>query len=176
MAIRGLRKIEADVIRHKANEAMEAGIVVRHALGVAADTDSLLIPCAPATSGDGTVIGILLDKVIARPAEAEDSSDTKLKGIISDWVFTEAQPLFQEEGLRFVNEEVGIMRKGLITTDRIVAGQVPSGGVYAWAGAGGSLRVTGSGTPIGVWQSTMDADGYAQLYVDCPAVSVLPAA
>ncbi len=174
MAIKGLRKIEADVIRHKANQAMEAGIVVRHALGVAYDADSLLIPCGPATSGDSTVLGILLDKVIARPAEAEDSSDSQLKGIISDWIFTAAQPLFQEEGLRFVNEEVAIMRKGLISTNRIETASTPSGGMLAWAGTAGDLSAkaasAGSGTPIGVWQSVKDSDGYAQLYVDVSPV------
>jgi len=170
MAIRGVRKIEADVIRHKANAAMEAGIVVGMALGVAADADSLLVPCVAATSGNRYTLGILLDKVIARPAEAEDSSDSKLKGIISDWVFTSAQPFFQEEGLRFVGEEVGIMRKGLITTNRIESASTPSGGMWAYAGAGGDLSarndLTGSGTPIGRWQSAKDSDGYAQLYVD----------
>ena len=173
MAIRGLRKIEADVIRHKANQAMEAGIVVKHALGVAVDADSLLIPCEPATSGDAKVLGILLDKVIARPAEAEDSTDAQLKGIHSDWVFTASNPLFQEEGLRFVDEEVAIMRKGLITTNRIESASTPSGGMLAWAGLAGDLSAagTGSGTPIGVWQSTADSDGYAQLYVD---VSFVP--
>ena len=178
MAIRGLRKIEADVIRHKASAAMEAGIVVGFQLGGTVDTDSLLQYVAPATSGGASVLGILLDKVIARPAEAEDSSDTALKGIKSDWIFTEAQPLFQEEGLRFVGEEVAIMRKGLITTNRIESGQTPSGGLYAWCATGGDLSAgaTGSGTPIGVWQTAKDTDGYAQLYVDCPAVSVLPAA
>ena len=174
MAIRGLRKIEADVIRHKGNEVMEAGIVVRHAFGVASDADSLLIPCEAATSGDATTLGILLDKVIARPAEAEDSSDAQLQGIISDWVFTAAQPLFQEEGLRFVNEEVAIMRKGLITTNRIESASTPSGGMLAYAGLAGDLsarnNVTGSGTPIGVWQSVKDTDGYAQLYVDISPV------
>lgn len=174
MAIRGLRKIEADVIRHKADEAMEAGIVVKHALGVAADADSLLIPCEPATSGDAKTLGILLDKVIARPAEAEDSSDAQLAGIKSDWIFTVAQPLFQEEGLRFVGEEVAIMRKGLISTNRIESASTPSGGMLAYAGATGDLSarndVAGSGTPIGVWQTTADSDGYAQLYVDISPV------
>ena len=172
MAIRGLRKIEADVIRHKGNAVMEAGIVVKVALGVASDADSLLIPCDPATSGDSKTLGILLDKVIARPAEAEDSSDSQLQGIISEWVFTAAQPLFQEEGLRFVGEEVAIMRKGLITTNRIEAGLTPSGGMLAWAGLAGDLSAgsQASGTPIGVWQSVKDADGFAQLYVDISPV------
>jgi hypothetical protein len=175
MAIRGVRKIEADVIRHQGNAAMEAGIVVKMALGVAADGDSLLIPCDACTSGDSKTLGILLDKVIARPAEAEDSTDSKLKGIISDWVFTAAQPLFQEEGLRFVNEEVAIMRRGLITTNRIETASTPSGGMLAYAGAAGDLSarndVLGSGTPIGVWQSAKDSDGYAQLYVNISAVT-----
>ena len=176
MAIRGLRKIEADVIRHKASAAMSAGIVVGFQLGGAVDADSLLQAVGPATSGDASVLGILLDEVIARPAEAEDSTDVRLKGIRSDWVFSSATPLFQEAGKRYVDEEVAIMRKGLITTNMIVAGQTPSGGVYAWAGANGYLRVTGSGTPIGVWQTAKDSDGYAQVYVDCPAVNLLPAA
>lgn len=171
MAIRGLRKIEADVIRHKGNAVMEAGIVVKMALGVASDADSLLIPCDAATSGDSKTLGILLDKVITRPAEAEDSSDAQLKGIISDWIFTDAQPLFQEEGLRFVGEEVGIMRKGLIMTNCIENTSNPSGGMFAYAGDAGDLTardgpVVGPDTPIGVWQSPKDSDGYAQLYVD----------
>lgn len=176
MAIKGLRKIEADVIRHKATAAAEAGIVVRHSDTV--DSDTGLPKVSAATSGNSKVIGILLDKVIARPAEAEDSTDVALKGIRSDWVFTAAQPLFQEEGLRFVDEEVAIMRKGLISTNRIARGQVPSGGLFAWAAEGGDIGAgaTGSGTPIGVWQSATGTDGYAQLYVDCPAVSLLPAA
>lgn len=164
MAIKGLRKIEADVIRHKAGEAMEAGIVVRHSDTV--DSDTGLPKVVAATSGNAKVIGVLLDKVIARPAEAEDSSDNQLAGIKSDYVFTSAQPLFREEGLRFVDEEVGIMRKGLISTDRIVSGAVPSGGLLAYAGAAGSIGTTASGTPIGVWQSATGSDGYAQLYVD----------
>lgn len=172
MAIRGLRKIEADVIRHKASAAMEAGIVVRFQLGGSVDADSLLQAVGPATSGDANVLGILLDKVIARPAEAEDSSDSQLKGIKSDWVFTAATPLFQEEGLRFVEEEVAIMRKGLITTNRVETGSTPSGGMLAWAGLAGDISAgsQASGTPIGVWQSAKDSDGYAQLYVDCSPV------
>lgn len=178
MAIRGLRKIEADVIRHKASAAMSAGIVVGFQLGGAVDADSLLQAVGPCASGDGTTLGILLDEVIARPAEAEDSTDVRLKGIRSDWVFSEATPLFQEAGKRFVDEEVAIMRKGLITTNMIEAGQTPSGGLYAWCGTSGYLSAggTGSGTPIGVWQTAKDSDGYAQLYVDCPAVNLLPAA
>ena len=168
MAIRGLRKIEADVIRHKAAGAMEAGIVVRMQLGAAADADSLLSAVTGATSGNSFTLGILLDKVIARPAEAEDSTDSKLKGIISDWVFSAAQPLFQEEGLRFVGEEVAIMRKGLITTNRIEAAATPSGGLYAWCGKSGDITAgaNGSGVAIGIWQTAKDTDGYAQLYVD----------
>ncbi len=175
MAIRGLRKIEADVIRHKASAAMNAGILVGFQLGGAVDADSLLQAVGPATSGDNSVLGILLDEVVARPALAEDSADVQLKGIHSSHIYSEATPLFQEAGKRFVDEEVAIMRKGLITTDRIISGQTPSGGVYAWAGAGGLLRSTGSGTPVGVWQTAKDSDGYAQLYLDCPAVSILPA-
>jgi hypothetical protein len=171
MAIRGLRKIEADVIRHKAAQAMNAGIVVGFQLGGTVDADSLLQAVAPAESGDGSVLGILLDEVIARPAEAEDSTDIRLKGIRSDWVFSEATPLFQEAGKRYVDEEVAIMRKGLITTDRVYTGATPSGGLYAFAMTNGLITAgaTGSGTPIGVWQSAKDSDGYAQLYVDCPA-------
>ena len=168
MAIKGLRKIEADVIRHKAASAMEAGIAVGLQLGGAVDSDSLLQAVAPATSGNSTVLGVLLDKVIARPAEAEDSSETNFAGIKSDWVFSAAQPLFQEEGLRFVDEEVAIMRKGLITTNEIVAGDAASvsGGVLAYPGTDGKIGTTASGTPIGVWQSATGTDGYAQLYVD----------
>ncbi len=172
MAIRGLRKIEADLIRHKAAGAMEAGIVVRMQLGATPDAASLLQAVTGATSGDATTLGILLDKVIARPAEAEDSSDAQLKGIHSDWVFTSATPLFQEEGLRFVGEEVAIMRKGLITTNRVEAGSTPSGGLLAWAGVAGDLSASSqaSGTPVGVWQTAKDTDGYAQLYVDVSPV------
>jgi hypothetical protein len=83
--------------------------------------------------------------------------------------------LFQEEGLRFVNEEVAIMRRGLITTNRIETASTPSGGMLAYAGAAGDLSarndVLGSGTPIGVWQSAKDSDGYAQLYVNISAVT-----
>ena len=70
------------------------------------------------------------------------------------------------------------MRKGLITINTIESASTPSGGLYAWAGTGGNLSAsaTGSGTPIGVWQSAKDSDGYAQLYVDCAAVNLLPAA
>ena len=177
MAIRGLRKIEADVIRHKASAAMSAGILVGFQLGGTVDADSLLQAVGPATSGDASVLGILLDEVIARPAQAEDSTDVRLKGIRSDWVFSSATPLFQEAGKRFVNEEVAIMRKGLITINMIESASTPSGGLYAWAGTAGSLSAsaTGSGTPIGVWQTAKDDDGYAQLYIDCPAVSLLPA-
>ena len=178
MAIRGLRKIEADVIRHKAAQAMTEGILVGFQLGGSVDADSLLQEVAPVTSGGASVLGILLDTVIARPAEAEDSTDIKLKGIRSDWVFSEATPLFQEAGKRYVGEEVAIMRKGLITVDTIEAGQTPSGGLYAWAATAGKLSAgaTGSGTPVGVWQSAKDSDGFAQLYLDCPAVGLLPAA
>lgn len=174
MAIRGLRKIEADVIRHKAAGAMEAGIVVRMRLGVAADADSLLPAVTGAASGDAYTLGVLLDKVIARPAEAEDSSDIRLKGIHSDWVFSAATPLFQEEGLRYVGEEVGIMRKGLITTNRVELGSTPSGGMLAWAGAAGDISAGSqtSGNPVGVWQSAKDTDGYAQLYVDVGALTI----
>ena len=162
MAIKGLRKIEADVIRHKAGEVMEAGIVVRH--GDTVDADTGLTKVITATSGNAKVIGIILDKVIARPAEAEDSSETQLAGIKSDWIFSEAQPLFQEEGLRFVDEEVGIMRKGLISTDELEG--VPSGGLLAYAGNTGKVGTVASGTPIGVWQSATGTNGFAELYVD----------
>lgn len=166
MAIKGLRKIEADVIRHKAGEVMEAGIVVRHSDTV--DSDTNLPKVIAAESGNAKVIGVLLDKVIARPAEAEDSTNDQLAGIKSDWVFTSAQPLFREEGLRFVDEEVGIMRKGLITTNEILAGDASavSGGLLAYASTSGKLGTTASGTPVGVWQSATGTDGYAQLYVD----------
>jgi len=177
MAIRGLRKIEADVIRHKAYAAMTEGSVVGFMVGVAADTSSLLRSAYYATSGNATVLGILLDKVVARPAEAEDSSDATLAGIKSDWIFTAATPLFQEAGDRFVGEEVGIMRKGLITVNTIARGATPSGGLYAWAAEGGTISAgaTGSGTPIGVWQTAADSDSYAQLYLDVGmAPSVLP--
>jgi hypothetical protein len=173
MALRGLRKIEADVNRHKGNQAMSAGICVARALGVAADADSLLIPVVPATSGCAEVVGILLDEVVARPAEAEDGSTGQLQGIKSDWIFTAATPLFQEAGNRYVNEEVAIMRRGLITTNMIQG--TPSGGVQAWSTVNGYLSAgaTGLGYPVGVWQTTADADGYAELYFDA-ALSYRP--
>ena len=173
MAIKGLRKIEADIIRLKATAAAEAGIVVRYSDTVDADTN--LPKVQAATSGDSKVVGILGDKVIARPAEAEDSTDTQLAGIKSDWIFTDAQPLFQEEGLRFVDEEVFIIRKGMIRTDRIARGQVPSGGLLAWAAEAGDLGAgtVGSGAPIGTWQSATDSAGFAELYVDTVLVGQL---
>jgi hypothetical protein len=173
MAIRGLRMIEADVNRHKGNEAMSAGICVARGLGLASDADSRLIAVVPATSGDATVVGILLDDVIARPAEAEASASANLAGIKSDWIFTSATPLFQEAGNRYVNEEVAIMRRGLITTNMIQG--TPSGGMQAWATVNGyiSAGATGLGYPVGTWQTTVDSDGYAELYFDA-ALSYRP--
>lgn len=179
MAIRGLRKIEADVIRHKSYAAMEEGTVVGFKIGVAADATSLLQSVYYATSGDAFTLGVLLDKVVARPAEAEDSTDATLKGIKSDWIFTSATPLFQEAGDRYVGEEVGIMRKGLITTDRVARGATPSGGLYAWCAESGTMSAgsSGSGVPIGVWQTAKDGDGYAQLYLSVGyAPTILPSA
>jgi hypothetical protein len=166
MAIRGIRRIEADVPRHKANQAMNAGICVSRGLGLASDADTRLIAVVPSTSGDATVVGILLDEVVARPAEAEDSTNSTLQGIKSDWIFTASTPLFQEAGNRYVGEEVGIMRRGLITTDRIQG--TPSGGMRAWSTVNGYLSAgaTGLGMPVGVWQTTVDADGYAEIYFD----------
>lgn len=166
MAIKGLRKIEADIIRLKATAAAEAGILVRYSDTVDAKTG--LPKVSAATSGDSKVVGLLGDKVIARPAQAEDSSDTQLAGIKSDWIFSEAQPMFQEEGLRFVDEEVFIIRRGMVRTDQLARGAVPSGGLLAWAAEGGTVgaAVTGSGAPIGTWQSASDTAGFAELYVD----------
>jgi hypothetical protein len=164
MALKGIRKIEADVIRLKANQVMEAGIVVRYSDTVDADTN--LPKVIPAESGNAKVVGILGDKVIARPAEAEDGDTQQLQGIKSDWIFTEAQPLFQEEGLRFVDEEVFIIRKGLVTTDRIAADTTPSGGLLAYPSTSGLLTSVASGQPVGVWQSASTSDGFAELYVD----------
>lgn len=164
MAIRGLRRVESDMIRAEGGEAMSAGIAVRYNETV--DADSNVPQVIAATSGNAKVVGILLDTVIARPAEAEDSSDSTLNGIVSDWIFTDATPLFQEAGNRYVGEEVAVLRRGLITTDRIQG--TPSGGALAWVTVNGHISAgsTGLGQPIGVWQSAATSDGYAELYVN----------
>lgn len=167
MALRGLRKIEADVIRHKAGQAMEEGICVRH--GDTVDSDTGLPKLVPAESGNAKVVGILGDKVIAKPTVARSGSTNQLKGIFDQDVYSSATPLFQEAGDRYVDEEVFVIRRGLVTTDRIHQAATPSGGLLAYTTTSGYLTssdVASSGEPVGVWQSTKDSDGYAQLYVD----------
>jgi hypothetical protein len=170
MALKGTRKVEADLVRARANEAMEAGELVRWVDGKV-DTSTNLRYVEPQGSGvdlatKQRTVGILGDKVIAKPALAKDSSDADFAGIYSEWVFTEATPLFQEEGVRFVDEPVYIIRKGLVTTDRIHANSTPSGGMLAYAYPIGALGVLPSGVLVGTWQTSKDTDGYAELYVD----------
>lgn len=166
MAIQGLRKIIDDVCRNIAGQAMEAGLAVR--VNDTVDADSGLPNVVPATSGSAKLVGILLDTVVARPAEAEDSTSAGFAGIHSDYVFTEATPLFQEAGNRFVGEEVAIMRQGLIRISNFQG--TPSGGLLAFVTVNGYVTAhpagTGIGQPIGVWQSATGTDGYAELYVN----------
>jgi hypothetical protein len=170
MALKGTRKVEADLIRARANEAMEAGELVRWVDGKV-DTATNLRYVEPMESGHAIavkqrVVGILGDKVIAKPALAKDSSDADFAGIYSEWAFTEATPLFQEEGTRFVDEPVYVIRKGLVKTDRIHANSTPSGGMLAYAYPDGLMGVLPSGVLVGTWQTSEDTDGYAELYVD----------
>jgi len=165
MAIRGLRKIDADIIRLEANEALSAGMSVEYADAAGVNDTTLRRVEKVDSSGTANFVGIVLDRVIAKPALAQDSSDADKAGIHSDWVFTEATPLFQEEGVRYVGEEVAIMRKGYISTDQIPAGQTPSGGLLAYAQPNGLVGTTASGYVIGQWQSSADSDGYCELYV-----------
>ena len=170
MALKGIRKVEADLVRARANEAMEAGEVVKWVDGKV-DATSLYRYVEPMTSGTtnavkSQIVGILGDKVIAKPALAKDSADADFAGIYSEWVFTEATPLFQEEGVRFVDEPVYIIRRGLVTTDRIHANATPSGGVSAYAVGAGLIHTDASGVHIGTFQTSADTDGYAELYLD----------
>lgn len=166
MGIKGLRNVESYMIRAEGGAAMSPGIAVRYNNTV--DGDSNVPQVIAATSGGAKCVGILLDNVIARPAEAEDSTDVALAGIIGDWAFTSATPLFQEAGDRYVGEEVSVMRRGLISTNMLQG--TPSGGLLAFVTVNGYITAhaagTGIGQPIGVWQSATGTDGYAQLYVN----------
>jgi len=172
MALRGLRKVVEDFIRAKAAEAMSAGAAVRW--GDAVDSDTRLNKLFLATSGNAKFVGIVGDRVIAKPTLAQASSDSQIAGIRSDWVFTEATPLFQEEGVRYVGEEVFVIRRGYLATNLIPAGQTPSGGVLAYAQPNGYVGTTASGLPIGVWQTSKDSDGYAELYLNPQLDTVVP--
>jgi len=63
-------------------------------------------------------------------------------------------------------EKVTLLRKGWLVTDMIIGTPVVGGGVYV--GASGFLAVA-SGTDsarIGRWETTLDADGFAKVYID----------
>ena len=67
--------------------------------------------------------------------------------------------------------EVSVLTKGRVKTNMIHYQAAPSGGRSAYLAVSGLVHTTaGSGIKVGFFESTKDADGYADLYVDVQGV------
>ncbi len=63
--------------------------------------------------------------------------------------------------------EVSLLTKGRVKTNKIHYQAAPSGGRTAYLSVSGLVHTTvGSGIRVGWFESTKDADGYADLFVD----------
>lgn len=63
--------------------------------------------------------------------------------------------------------EVSVLTKGRVKTNMMHGAAAPSGGRAAYLTSSGLVHTTaGSGIKIGFFESTKDADGYADLFVD----------
>jgi hypothetical protein len=63
--------------------------------------------------------------------------------------------------------EVSVLTQGRVKTNIIHYQAAPSGGRSAYLAVSGLVHTTvGSGIKIGYFESTKDADGYADLFVD----------
>lgn len=63
--------------------------------------------------------------------------------------------------------EVSILTKGRVKTNMMHGAAAPSGGRLAYLTVSGLLHTTaGSGIKVGFFESTKDADGYADVYID----------
>lgn len=65
--------------------------------------------------------------------------------------------------------EVSIMTQGRVKTNKLTVAAAPSGGMIAYLAQSGLLQTaTGSGIKVGFFESGLDADGYADVFVNIP--------
>lgn len=183
MALRGKLYVTETEISFKMNEVAEPGQVVAHVTHLP-DSEKLLRLATSGLHYDGAtaarpirVVGIIMDKVIP----ALSSTPANMLGVggggtfyitnsSSDGIFLNA------EGQRYVGETVSVLRKGTIVTNQIIAGTTPSGGNLAYAGSGGmigdgtTVAAGLSGLVIGMFNGPLDANGYAEVYIDVDPV------
>ncbi len=139
MALKGDREVLLTSIRYKIEAAKDAerGIVL-----AADSTDGVAkIP----TALTDLPVGLLLDDV-------ENLDFTVRPQILSRNVVPRGS-------------EVSLLVKGVVSTNRIVTGDVPEQGKTAYLRIDGLVATSGS-VAIGKFDSAKDADGYATLRVD----------
>lgn len=132
------------------NTAVKGGIasVVSSSSGVAMDASGNVVSYAAVASG-AIPKGILLQPV--NPALSSTRDFPNLQN-------GEVRP----------GDKVTLVRKGWLVTDQIVAGETPAVGDAANVGASGLIS-SGTGTDvaqIGRFETTVDNDGFARIYID----------
>lgn len=149
MALKGDREILQTNVRWKIKSAEDAE---RGTVMVATATDG------ECKKGPASLVG-QVSTGLARPI-----------GLLMDDVenldYT-ARPQIWSRNVVPRGSEVSILTKGRVKTNMIHYQAAPSGGRFAYLAVSGLVHTTaGSGIKVGWFESTKDADGYADLFVD----------
>jgi hypothetical protein len=156
MALALDRYEDLTLIEYFMNETAEAGAVVVFDVGNPSGTGAALddvnskVKLSAVTNGSGeNPAGILIGDVVNK-----DLTQTHLN---------------QHKRETQVGGKVGILRRGIITTNFLAANLVPKAGDAAYFTSGGRVHLTATNsTRIGTFLSGKNANGEAKLYVNLP--------
>lgn len=114
-------------------------------VGVSMDDANAVVQYAAVASG-AKPVGVLLNDVV----------DYDLTRQHINWYRDEVQK----------GGKVTLLRNGQVTTNSIVASDVPAAGDSAYVGASGMLTTSNVGAKVGQFLSSKDTDGYAKVSVN----------
>lgn len=159
MALKGDHHIIEDDISLTGETATERGVILMYQ-----------------TAGSGIALGDSRGQAYL----AADPSGLKVAGLLFDDVVDVDLTIYQ---MNWHKDEVKkgnpvcLVRKGRVTTNKILAGQTPTAGSVAYVTTSGQLTPTVSATggvtatpPVGKFHSSKDADGYATVDINIPIV------
>jgi hypothetical protein len=156
MALKGDRYIAITDVSFFMDQVAEKGGILRQKTGgsgAALDQQAAEVEYAAVPSGE-YIVGVLLDDMVD-----QDLTRTHMN-------FQKTQ---QQKG-----SKVAIMREGWVVTNMVGTGviHVPVAGAIAYAGPSGMITSYVGGDlenpPVGRWESTVDEDGYAKVYIKLP--------
>ena len=155
MALTPDRFEDLSLIEYFMNEVAEAGTVVvfdttTTGLGAALDDVNSKVKVSAVVNGSGEApAGLLLGDVVNK-----DLTTTHLN---------------QHKRETQVGGKVGILRRGVVTTNMITVSQTPKAGDGAYFTSGGRINTSGTNsTRLGTFLSAKDANGNAKVYVNLP--------